>query len=87
MLGRWTSASARSRRRFIPPEYASHLPVGGVGEPDALEQLVWRGLRSPLRDRLQHRLQPQVVAAGEQRVERRLLERGADHGRAPSGPR
>ena len=70
-------------REVEPPLHAARvaadLAVGRLGEADALEQLLRRGLALGLREPLQHRLQPQVVAAGEQRVERRLLERGADH--------
>ena len=40
MLGEWTSARARSSRRFIPPEYVRDLAVGGLGQADALEELV-----------------------------------------------
>ncbi len=65
---------------------AGHAPVGGLGETDALEQLVAppRGARAfgmPCRPGLQ----PQVLAPGQHRVERDLLERRADrraHGRA-----
>ena len=41
--GRWTSASARSSRRFIPPGVAADLAVGRLGEPDAVEELLRRG--------------------------------------------
>jgi hypothetical protein len=58
---------------------ARHLAVGGVGEADALEELVRVHLAAVLADALQRRLQSKVVATGEQRVERRLLERDADH--------
>ena len=64
---------------------AAHLAVGGVGEPDALEQLVAAGAALAAAEALQRRLQPHVVAARQQRVERRLLQRRADrraHGRA-----
>ena len=61
-----------------PAGVAAHLAVGRVDEADALEQL--GGARAALlaRQRLQARLQPQVLAAGEQRIERGLLQRGAD---------
>ena len=57
---------------------AADLPVGGVGQADAREQLV--GARPALvaRQGLEARLQAQVLAAREERVERSLLERGAD---------
>jgi hypothetical protein len=61
-----------------PAGVAAHLAVGGLGEADALEEkLATRGaLRA--REALEGRLQPQMLTAGEQRVEGRLLERGAD---------
>ena len=40
MRGWWTSARARSSRRFIPPEYVPYLAVGGRRQAHALEQLV-----------------------------------------------
>ena len=69
-----------------PAGVAAHLAVGSLGQADALEQLV--GARPALgaRQRLQARLEPQVLAAGEQRIERGLLQRGADHACAPPGP-
>ena len=68
-----------------PAGVAAHLAVGRVVETDALEQLV--GARPALgpRQRLERRLQAQVLAAGEQRVERGLLERRPDRWRT-SGP-
>ena len=63
-----------------PAGVAADLAVGRLREADALEQeLAAPGALGP-RDALQRRLQAQVLAAGEQRVERRLLERGADRG-------
>jgi len=56
------------------------LRVGGLGEPDAVEQLVRPRLPRLARERLEGSLEPQVLAAGEQRVERGLLQRGADRG-------
>ena len=88
--GRGCAGGARARARGRAG--ASSRPsspdpaVGGVGEADALEQLVGAWPRSCARQRLQARLQPQVLAAGEQRVERGLLQRGADRRCAPPGP-
>ena len=71
-------------RQVEPPLHPARvrpdLAVGRAGETDAHEQLL--GARPALgaRDSLQRRLQAEVVAAGEQRVERRLLQRGADRG-------
>ena len=62
-----------------------HLPVGRFGEADAVEQLLTSLLSLPARERVQGRLQPQMLAAREQRVEGRLLQRRADrfpHARA-----
>ena len=61
-----------------PAGVAAHLAVGRLREPDALEQDLAspRALRA--RDSLQRRLQAQVLAAREQGIERRLLERCAD---------
>ena len=62
-----------------PARVAADVAVGRFGQADPLEQLVARAAsRSALREALQRRLQPQVLAAGEERVERRLLQRGAD---------
>ena len=56
-----------------------HLAVARLGQAHALEQLVGAPATALARQRLERRLQPQVLAAGEQRVERGLLQRGADH--------
>ena len=69
-------------REVEPPLHAARvgpdLPVAGRGEPDAGEQCVDQ--RLPLRsaDPVQRRLQAQVLATGQERVERRLLQRRAD---------
>ncbi len=60
------------------PGVAGDLAVGGVDEPDAMEQLFRARLALRLRDALQRRLQAQVVARREERVERRLLQRDTD---------
>ena len=61
-----------------PARVAAHLAVGGLAQADAAEQLV--GALRPLgaRDPLQRGLQAQVLAAGQERVERGLLQRRAD---------
>ena len=69
-----------------PTRVALHLAVARLGEPDALEELVRVHLPLRLRDALERRLEAQVVAAGEERVERSLLERDPDHASAPSAP-
>jgi hypothetical protein len=51
---------------------------GGVGEADALEQLGAAPDALALGQAVQRGLQAQVLAAGQQRVERGLLEGGAD---------
>ena len=62
-----------------PARVAADLAIGRLGQPDALEELLGAALRSRPREPLEHRLEAQVVASGQQAVERRLLERGADH--------
>ena len=57
---------------------AADLAVGRVGEADALEQLGAAAAALALGQAVQRGLEAQVLAAGEQRVERGLLERGAD---------
>ena len=84
--------AVHEREREVEPALhaagvAADLAVGRVGQPDALEQLVAARAALGLRQALQRRLQPHVLAPGEQRVERRLLQRGADRRRAPPGPR
>ena len=59
--------------------------VGGGAEVDPLEQVVGAAPALGGRDALQRRLQADQLAAGHQRVERRLLEGDAD--RAAHGPR
>ena len=78
MLGEWTSASARSSLRFIPPEYVRTLRSAACVEPDALEQLLAPARALVPREPMHGGLKPQVLAAREQGVERGLLQRGAD---------
>src|SRR5437763_1311298 len=68
-----------------PAGIALHLAIGGLHQPDTLEQLV--GARPPLgpRQRLERGLQAQVLAAREKPVECGLLQRSAD-GRAHVRP-
>ncbi len=56
----------------------SDLAVGGVREPDAVEQRLLKAPASVTLDAVQRRLQPEVLAARQERVERRLLECRAD---------
>ena len=56
------------------------LAVGGVGEADALEQLVAAPRALGARDALQPALQAHVLAAGQHRIERDVLQRDADRG-------
>ncbi len=65
---------------------ALHLPVCRLGEADPFKQLVRALSPIPARQRAgAPRLQPQVLPAGQQRVERGFLQRGADRRRAPRG--
>ena len=69
-----------------PARVRAHLALGRGLQADALEQLVGPLVALGLRDAVQRRLEAQVLAAGQQRVERGFLEGGADGPRAPSGP-
>ena len=61
-----------------PAGVTTHPAVGRLGQPDALEQLggalTPNSRRQPLKGGLEH----DVLAAGEDRIERRLLERSSD---------
>ena len=61
-----------------PAGVTRDLPVGGVDEPDPMDELVRTRLALALRDALQRRLQPQVVTCGEERVEGGFLQRHTD---------
>ena len=63
-----------------PARVGLHFAVGGLREPDALEQRFASLPALRLGHAVQRRLQAQVLAAGEQRVERGLLQRRADRG-------
>ena len=64
-----------------PARVAADLAVGRVGQPDPLEQFAAAPFALGPAEAVQGALQAHVLAAGEERVERRLLQRGAD--RAP----
>ncbi len=79
-----TRGRVHEREREVEPalhaaRVAADLAIGGVGRgPTRSSSSSPRARRSALRQALERRLQPHVVAPGEQRVERRLLQRGAD---------
>ena len=64
-----------------PAGVGADAAVGGEREADALEQLVPAPAPLVRTQAVERGLEAQVVARGEERVERRLLQRGAD--RAP----
>ncbi len=72
---------------FHPARVAADLAVRGLGEADPLEQFVAALFAFGLGEAVQRRLQPHVLAAGQQRVERRFLQRGADRASAPAALR
>ena len=61
-----------------PARVAADAPVGGLGQPDPSEKLVGAGPPLGARESLERRLEPKVLATGQERVERGLLEGGAD---------
>jgi hypothetical protein len=63
-----------------PARVAADLAVSRLGEADALEQLLAAQLALALGNAVQGGLQAHVLAAAEQRVERRLLQGDADRG-------
>ena len=63
-----------------PARVAADLAVGGVGEADPLEQFAAALVALGLAEAVQGGLQAHVLAAGQQRVERGLLQGGADRG-------
>ena len=67
-----------------PARVAAHPPVGRLGEADALDQVVAARAALVLRDAMERRLQPHVLAGGQVRVQRRLLQGGR---RSPREPR
>ena len=71
------------RHREVEPalhaaRVAADPAVGRLREADPREQLVRARQALGAGQRLERRLEPQVLAAGEERVERRLLERRPD---------
>ena len=68
-----------------PARVAADPPVGRVGQADPLEQRVRPAFAIGLREALQRRLETQMLTAGEDRVQRGLLQRRADRSpyRAP----
>src|SRR5215212_10937746 len=63
-----------------PARVAAHLPVGGLLEPDALQELLPAPPALLAREAVQRGLQVKVLAALQERVERRLLQRRPDSG-------
>jgi hypothetical protein len=59
---------------------AAHLAVGGLCQTHAGEQLAGAPLGLVAADAVQGGLQPEVLGAGQERIERGLLEGGANHG-------
>ena len=71
------------RQRQVEPalhaaRVAAHLAVGRLGQAHALDQLVAAALALGLGQAVQRGLQAHVLARGQERVERGLLQRGAD---------
>ena len=79
------------RQREVEPaphaaRVAAHAAVGRLGQADALDQLVAARARSAFGHAVQGGLQAHVLARGEVRVERGLLQRGADRLAHPGPP-
>ena len=90
--GRGCSAGARARApgragASCRPSSVRTLRSAASVRPTRSSSSSARRCRSAFGDAVERRLQAQVLAAGEQRVERGLLERGADGAPAPAGPR
>ena len=71
------------RQREVEPalhaaRVAADLAVGRLGEADPLDQLVAAAQRVRLGQPVHPGLQAHVLAGGQERVERRLLQRDAD---------
>ena len=78
------------REREVEPalhaaRVGAHLAVAGAREPDALEQLSDQALALVAADAVERGLEAEVLDAGQERVERSLLQRGPDRG-ADLGP-
>ena len=72
------------RQREVQPalhaaRVAADAPVGCLGEPDPLEQRVAALLDLGGGEAVEPALEPHVLAPRQQQVERRVLERDADH--------
>ena len=76
--GEWTS-QGEIQAALHSPRVAAYPAVGRLGQPDPLEQLLGATPAVPAGQTLQRALEQQMFAAGEDRVERRLLERRPDH--------
>ena len=61
-----------------PARVAAHLAIGGFGQPHPRQQLAPARLALALGQAVQRALQAHVLAPGQERVERGLLQRGAD---------
>jgi len=62
----------------MPPEYPAHLAVARVGQADTIQQLDRACGSVLLRQPVQPALKLEVLAPGEEVVQRRLLQSGAD---------
>ena len=80
MRGPCTSASARSSRRFMPPEYPPILRSAASVRPTRSSSASPALARARAAHAVQRGLQPHVLAPGQERVERGLLECGPDRG-------
>jgi hypothetical protein len=69
----------RDQAALHSPRIAADPAVSRLGLPDPLEQLLNATPAVRARQALQGGLKEQMFASGEDRVERRLLERGSDH--------
>ena len=63
-----------------PARVAADFAIGRVRQPDTGNQLVGTLVAFAARERLQRCLQAKMLTSGQQRVERGLLEGGADRG-------
>ena len=61
-----------------PARIATDLPVRGQPQADALEELVRASVPLGSRDPVERELELEMLAAGQERVERGLLKRRAD---------
>ncbi len=61
-----------------PARVGADSAIAGRGEADPFEQFVGLGVVLRLRQAVEHRLEVQELAAGHQRIDRRVLQRDAD---------